>query len=422
MFIGHERRRSEEIDSGKLAIDIDRTDIPSIDRWLSAHDAALAGTPESLLKAMKLWVDLFESGVASAVLGRLEALETVAELNLAPEYEVRLRNKLASLNDKQIHDLMQDGQTVLRWHRSWLRNFWPAFRKSIRRLQVSLDVDRQSAQQEIEQIVATLKYESVARTCCRDYERCRAELKLQSQAVNLPSSQLLLKIRSLVTGLDSAKSLIQKGEDCPERNAFFTTLKTGDPQKLFALLAAFRQGVILHGLRSASLESLETLSHWIEPGPIDELRNFIRRGYSSADWSSAINSAWFTVFDFQRFRLRFSALNERERLVLTQLAKKRDELERVPISEVGTRIRNTVWRESLLGWKDRAERECPSLLIDREEFDQKLDSLRKCNKELHRRVLELVPKLPRPGEIKRRVQWDDIVMLQAREPKNFVKQ
>ncbi len=148
-----------------------------------------------------------------------------------------------------------------------------AFRKSLRRLEISLDLDRQSAQQEIDQIVTTLKYEGVARTCCRDYERCRAELKLQSQSVNLPSSQLLLKIRSLISGLNSAKSLIQKGEDCPERNAFFTTLKTGDPQKLLALLSAFRQGVILHGLRSASLESLEILSNWIEPRQIDELRN-----------------------------------------------------------------------------------------------------------------------------------------------------
>ncbi len=56
----------------------------------------------------------FRKGVAPAVLGRLEALETVAELNLTPEYEVRLRNKLASLNDKQIQDLLRDGQTVLR--------------------------------------------------------------------------------------------------------------------------------------------------------------------------------------------------------------------------------------------------------------------------------------------------------------------
>ncbi len=214
-------RRSRTAAIGRIrfweaCIDIDRVDIPSIDRWLSVNDAAIARTPESLLKAMKLWVDLFEKGVAPAVLGRLEALETVAELNVTPEYEVRLRNKLASLNDKQIQDLLRDGQTVLRWHRSWLRNFWPAFRKSLRRLEISLDLDRQSAQEEIDQIVTTLKYESVARTCCRDYERCRAELKLQSQSVNLPSSQLLLKIRSLISGLNSAKSLIEKGEDCPD--------------------------------------------------------------------------------------------------------------------------------------------------------------------------------------------------------------
>ena len=265
VFVGHERRRLEEINSGKFAVDIDRIDIPSIDGWLSAHDAELAGVPESILKAMKLWVDLFENGVAQAVLGRLEALSTVAETNLVPEYEVRLRNKLASLNDQQLQDLFRDGQTVLRWHRSWLRNLWPASRNSLRRVQVSLDLDRQSVQQEIVQIVAALKYECVARTCCRDYERCRAELKLQFQAVNLPSSQLFLKIRSLVSNLDSAKSLIQRGDGCPERNSFFTTLKTGDPQKLFALLAAFRQGVILHGLRAVSLESLEKLSTWIEP-------------------------------------------------------------------------------------------------------------------------------------------------------------
>lgn len=419
VFIGHERQRLEEIGSGKLAVDIDRLDIASIDRWLSVHDAALAGTPESLLKAMKLWVDLFENGVAPAVLGRLEAVRAVAETNLAPEYEVRLRNKFTSLNDKEIQDLFRDSQTVFRWHRSWLRSFWPAFRNSLRRLQVTLKPDGQLAQQEIEQIVAALKYECVARTCCRDYERCRAELKLQFQAVNLPSSQLLLKIRSLVYSLDSAQGLIEKGEGCPERNAFFTTLKTGDPQKLFALLAAFRQGVVLHGLRSVSLESLEMLSNWIEPGPIDELRNAIRRGHSTTDWSSAVDSAWATVFDFQRFRLRFAALNDRERLVLTQLSKKRDELERVPISEVGTWISNTLWRESLLGLKDRAEREWPALLIDRSEFDKKLEALRKSNKELHRLVLELAPKLPRPGEIKRRAQWDDIVMLQGPRSKKL---
>ncbi len=61
---------------------------------------------------------------------------------------------------------------------------------------------------------------------------------------------------------------------------------------------------------------------------------------------------------------------------------------------------NTVRRESLLGWKDRAERESPSLLIGREEFDKKLDSLRNCNKELLELILQLVPKLHRPEEIK----------------------
>jgi primosomal replication protein N'' len=419
VFVGHERRRMDEIDSRKLTVDIDRLEIPAIDRWLSVHDAAIAESSESLLKAMKLWVDLFENGVAPAVLGRLQSLGNVAESNLTPEYEVRLRNKLSSLSDKQIQDLFRDSKTVVRWRRSWLRSFWPAFRNALRRLLVAFDLDRPSAQNEIEKIVAALKYECVARACCRDYERCRADLKLQFQAVNMPSSQLVLKIRSLVSSLDSAKALIERGESCPERNAFFKTLKTGEPQKLLALLGAFRQGVVLYGLRSASFESLEALSTWIKPSQLDALRSAIRRGHSSTDWSSAVNSAWATVFEFQRFRLRFASLKERERLILTALSKKRDELERVPVSEVGTLIRNTAWREALLGWKDRAEREWPSLLIDRSEFDKKLEALRKSSKELNRLVLELAPKLPRPGEIKRRAQWDDIVMLQGPRAKKL---
>jgi primosomal replication protein N'' len=73
----------------------------------------------------------------------------------------------------------------------------------------------------------------------------------------------------------------------------------------------------------------------------------------------------------------------------------------------------------ILGWKDKAERQWPCLLIERSEFDKKLESLRKASKELNEQVLALLPKLPRVGEVMPRAQWDDIVMLQGQRAKKL---
>lgn len=410
-FVQHEHERMQGLESGKEAVDINQYDMLSIAAWLPRNETSLTETPDSILKMMKVWVELFENGVADGEVYQLEGIAAAAEANIVPNMELRFRNKLAELDDKRVLDLYRDCQRIYRSRHFWLRQLWPPYRGSRRRISESLEVEHTQLCQEVESILAVLKYESSKRSSCREFERSRTRLRLQSPQVNLPPQHLSDKARSLIASLRRARSLIDQGESCPLKTAFLATLRTGQTRKLNSFLDALRQGVVLYDLRDRSLKQLARLQTWMESTWIAQVNKTIRRGHSTSDSTEAILSAWDTLAAFQTFRLRFNTIAETERTILVAMSEVRSTLETVSMDEASTWMGTTVLREAYLAWRGTAEQERPCLLIERDEFESKVKWLRKACLELGSTVRSLVPTLPHPEQIAPRNRWDDVVML-----------
>jgi len=409
-FIQCEDLRRREIESGKATIDINRNDMPSIAAWLSKHESSLASTPTSILMMMKAWVELFENGIADGALHQLEGIAVSAEVNVAPADEIRLRARLAELDDAKIKSLHRDCQRVFDMRDSFFRSLWPPYRGSRRRISETFDTKLQQARDEIESKLAVLQYESQSRASCRDFERIRISLKLQSPYVNLPSKQLAEKARALIASLRLAKSLMECGCTCPQATAYYESLKTGQQGSLLSFLDALRQGVVLHALRDRSLKQLTALKPWIEDAWITQVEKAIQAGRATCAWSNGLLSAWDTLTAFQTFRLRSTMIPELERNILVAMSEVREILDAVSTDEASKQMGQTIWREALLAWRAEAERQSPCLLVERDEFDAKVNWLRQACREHGDTARVLIPTLPNPEKIARRNRWDDIVL------------
>lgn len=409
-FVQCEHSRRQEIESGKSTIDINRNDMPSIAGWLSNNETSLAATPDAILKIMKVWVELFENGIADGELHQLEAIAAAAEANVAPDDEIRLRTKLTELDDRQIKSLYRDCQRVFKMRKSFLRAIWPPYRSSRRRIAEALEIDVAQVREEVEFTLAVLKYESKSRASCRDFERSRNSLKLRSPTVNLPSEQLAQKSCSLIATLRIAKSLMDRGRTCPQATAYYERLKSGQPESFHSFLNSLRQGVVLYALRDRSLKQLGLLDPWMEMSWIEQVEKAIQGGNATTVWTDRVLSAWDTLAAFQTFRLRSASIPEMERSILVAMSEVRDDLDAVTIDEAANRMSQTVCREALCAWRARAEQQSPCLLIERDEFDAKVKWLRQSCREHGDTVRSLIPRLPNPERIARRNRWDDIVM------------
>ncbi|QDV68990.1 Serine/threonine-protein kinase PrkC [Rosistilla carotiformis] len=409
-FVECERKRLEELDATTRVVDINQFDMRAMEGWLSEHQTAIEATSEPTLATTGKLVDLFESGVADAELHRLSGLAADAQSNPAPESELRLRTKLAPLSDAEIDALHHDSRTVSRWQRSWLRKIWPPYHGAVSRIAQFCGSDAAQVTEEIAAIGAALQYESAARAGCRGYEQARMRLQLDAPVVNLSSQQLADKVRSLMTSLQDAKALIDRGNNCPCRDHYHLAFQSGTSKAIREFLTAAGQGVRLDRLRNESLETLQPLEAWFETAWIDRVTGLLRLGEPTNQSTDGIVAAWDSLAAFQTFRLRSDSISDVELSVLAAMAPKREVWESMPPESAGDLMRQTVQREALLAWRANAEEQWPWLLIEREEFESKVAQLRDGCKALGDAVRRLVPQLPAVDKIARRNRWDDILM------------
>lgn len=409
-FVASESKRQQEIDTGKAAVEIDHNDMPALAAWFDKHSQPLAATPEAILKPMRHWVDLFDNGVAQGERHRLDGIAAAADANRAPESELRLRSKMSGLSDTEITSLRRDSETVRRLHASWFRHVWPPYYRSVGRLSSFYETEPTDMTADIQAIHASLKYESAARTGSRRYEKSRAKLLLRAPAVNLSSQQLAAKVRELIASLRSAQTLIDRGQTCPRKTAFFESLKTGEPRRLRNFLETVRQGVHLHTLREHSQHLLRSLEPWFDAAWIELMTKSLRSEDGTSTQTAAIISAWDSVISFQTFRLRVATIPMLEQSLLASLSQSRAAWEAMPAEKAASSIAQTVIREALLGWRAAAEEASPWLLLDRDEFEDKVQRLDRASEELKSCVAQMLPALPAPDQIARRSRWDDILM------------
>ncbi|QDS88793.1 Serine/threonine-protein kinase PrkC [Rosistilla ulvae] len=409
-FIQCEGIRHEELEEATRVVDINQFDMRAMEGWLSEHQTAIEATSEPTLATTGKWVELFESGVADAELHRLTGLAADAQSNLAPESELLLRTKLSPLSDAEIDALHHDSRTISRWQRSWLRKIWPPYHSAVSRLAQFCGSDAAQVGEEIAAIGDALQYEAAARVGCRGYEQARMRLQLEAPVVNLSSQLLGDKVRSLMTRLQDAKALIDRGNNCPCRDHYHLALRAGTSLAIREFLTAASQGVRLDRLRNESLETLQPLEAWFETAWIDRVTGLLRLGEPTNKETDGIVAAWDSLAAFQTFRLRSDSISDVVRSGLAAMAPKREVWESMPAESAGDLMRQTVQREALLAWRANAEEQWPWLLIDREEFESKVAQLRDGCKALGEAVRRLVPQLPAVDKIARRNRWDDILM------------
>jgi primosomal replication protein N'' len=342
------------------------------------------------------------------------ALESIhAECNTAAEPAAALRwwGEWVPLPDRQISALAAAAKTWLGWHRSPLRFVWPSYLLATRTLRAHCAVAIEEGREGMLALHEFLIHEVAQRMRCRRWEESQRKLGLHAPVANLRVSDLGELVAALIAQLQTGKNLLLRGQSCPHAEAFKWAMKSGAPGALREFLAAVQQGVARHALRRESLRRLSPLSPWMGDDWMAEVRDAIQQSHDTTEWISTLRAAWPSLADYQRFRTRAATMPADELAVLATLATKRMEWETLSADRLPAAVSSTIEREALLAWRSVAEESTPALLLDRQEFEAKIQQLGGIDARLCDATRKMLAQLSHPERLATKGSWDEVVML-----------
>jgi hypothetical protein len=126
-----------------------------------------------------------------------------------------------------------------------------------------------------------------------------------------------------------------------------------------------------------------------------------------------IVDALSTLKAFQEFRARTTRVSPDDLRIFSAIHPRRAALEALAPEEIEPTVRRSLSREAHLGWKERMEREHPSLLLRREEIEQKVRRLSAVEEALRVRSRELLAGDIDVASLRNGAAWEDITRLRG---------
>ena len=388
----------------------------ALKNWLAENESALRKIPHPIAKQLAKWATLLKRNQQED--SRLEKLLAwlaylSEKLKILDRWTIHsaIYPELAACGDTPLKSLSQAAAVLAREPTSFFALISPTryFRK--RRLHrwlrqsgarpENIDLTTLHAAAELE---ATLRPD---RPALHDWLTA-LDMQPTDGEISLPTmrQQVLTLNECLAPVIAAARSV----QTCPIESVATSLHASGDPSAYASIIDDCHASLALHTANQCSLNAIEKLRPWFSHEWIEARRSEIHSRQPAASTLQSIAAAFPTLTAFQTFRLRARALNPNALPLFAKLRQKQRDWESIPLSSLPTAVTHTLRRETLLEWKRQIEITNPSLLMERNEFEQKVallaekdDALRKSNQLLLSRCHANAP-------ITTGSAWDDVTM------------
>jgi len=411
-----EGARNSLLQGGKRILQIDEID--DTRNWLANYGPKLMGLDAQILKDAWEWRHLYEESRTSSEADKLrdELVGYITQSDelrpLARQYDLGLA--LIGMSAKDYRQLANAGKLVQEG------KSWPAWKRFLphhllAKSRVGSFVREHSeegADPDPDALLLQLDWESERRRLVAQLRAVESRLdEVQASASPPTPEQLKARFEELAARLEAADIVAEAGWVCPNRQDYLESLSKQRKTGLEPFLKTTERSISYAKTVEACNEALGRMDHWFSEEWCAEKKKQFREGQSTEAELMSMNDQLDRIADFQRFRVRFTGLGEAEQRLLEMLESYRETLTDVPEAQLGEVVRHTLLHEALLSWKSRAESQDPALLMDHEEFAEKVETLRdvsgrmvEANKDMLRRPWNM-------ADIGIATRWTDILKL-----------
>ncbi|OZG70457.1 hypothetical protein BTA51_26170 [Hahella sp. CCB-MM4] len=226
-------------------------------------------------------------------------------------------------------------------------------------------------------------------------------------------------ISPVITQADMMVNLCKAVKVCPIQGEAKTMLRSGSKESVDRFVTLFSETLSRAKAREDSLNALDKLTVWMDADWIEQHRQWIGKNMADLKGVAEIIGDINTLETFQRFRLRTKTIDPIVLHVFKELRDMEGELNSLPPSQLGLKLKQCVRRETYLGWKLRIEENIPSLLIGKQELEDKLLSLAEFDEQKsHLNQSLLVHDIPMEA-LGSETQWNEITRLRGERYKKL---
>ena len=420
-LVAAEKNRRDLLRNHKLFFVKDMADPEPLRQWLAEHEPKLRQLPAAVIKSLSRWSSQFVSQSAHApapashvapwLNGLDERLSILSQWTLQPVvYE-----KLATRGNAPLERLAEYTRKVLDKPKSvfgWLNpGRWVArvrLNSWLRAAGADPDeTDLQTLGNAIE-LEKSLRPERVA---LRQWREALGETA-SDKAESLPD--LRKSLRQLSERVAPVTTAGRHLSACPSPEVSAALSRTTTVRDFNAALDACHSSIALWHAMRASESALASAEAWFDKSWIAERRTAIERTADNSAELDAVTGALPTLLPFQSFRIRAHAFGS-QALPLLELLRAKEDTWRgfTNDAELCAELSRTVRSEALLAWKAAAEEACPSLLMAREEWTQRVQLLSERDETMRMANRHYLSRVAARAPIAKRTAWDDVLALRG---------
>lgn len=417
-FQSAERHRHELLRKHDLFFSVDTPEL--LQSWLAEHEAALRTLSETVARRLTDSLEIIAKkkfkkvDSLDALMAWLEKL--IHSLDELEEwsFDASVYSRLTRLNMAQLRSLYQEAailakpcgffdyvnpMRLLAWMNvsSWLKQAGQEYDK----------VDMSNLQRASE-LEMSLRPERPLLNQCKNVLQTNEPREAATLSTMAKQARLLIEL------LQPVLAAARRVQSCPVQLAAKELQQGGDPAVCASILDACHASLDLWAAKQSSQAALEKLRPWFTPGWIEMRAGEIRIHGPGSAALEPIAAAFPTLAEFQTFRARLRSLDPATLPVFAMLRSK-DDLWRAMASSkqesLSEAVASTLQREALLEWKRRIEAEQPSLLIEHDEFEQKVKLLGQKDRDYREANRHMLSRCAANASLSPRGQWDDVVML-----------
>ena len=414
-FQNTERHRHELLRKHDHFFSVDTPEL--LQSWLAEHEAALRALPAPVAKHLSQWAGYLskneaeQASPADQLIPWLEVLNQQLAVLSGWTLDQKIYPKLAARGDGPLRDLSSSAARLAAPTSFWARLNPSRYfaKKNLHRWLRQTEVDPENVD------LATLHQAAELESALR---KERPALNQWTEALGLNESDdhnalpaMCSQVRRLIERLQPVLAAARRVQSCPVQMAAKELQQGGNPAVCASILDACHASLALWAAEQASQAELEKLRPWFAPKWIETRLGEIRSHRPGSVALEPIASAFPTLPEFQTFRARTRSLNPAALPIFAKLREKAALWEPMASSDLSASITSTLQREALLEWKRQIEATQPSLLIERDEFEQKVHLLGQKDRDYREANRRMLSRCAANAPLSPRGNWDDVVML-----------
>ena len=405
--------------SGKL----DLPNARDYEEWLKIHKETLLNVTQPQATNSNLWLDLlydeFDNrsigddiyDTLGGLLDNVKQLITVYQSNLFKQYLDQITDEdLLKLHKAcTIHLSTSSFKKLNPFYWMYKSRLKKAFQHH------SLPFDQNNLTDLKEAITLEQKF----RTYRKQYSEQLRKLKLTTETITEPRV-LAVNIKSTNRDLMQSITLVRVLKSCPANEEARIILESGNQKEYADFAKELREASERFKNRQQSLEKLSVLQKWLTPESNNRFESAVSQNEIDLTVLESMIKDMVHFSPYQKFRIRFEDSPNRDSLIeiFTILRKYEQKISSFPEDTWNNVISTSLFRESLLSWKQRIERSYPSMLMTEKEVYKKIEHLEKHLDEIkgiNQKVLALNYNFE---NIESQSQWNSITRLRG---KNYKK-